>query len=115
MKFAENEVRLTDHAHEQYRDRVEPIDRRELEKLLADQVHSGEYYRKNEFLQMDGVWWVVEYRQNEIVFITTYGRSHIYIPAAKKWARQHHDRIDLTGGEGLCNGETNGQTKKVRR
>jgi hypothetical protein len=97
MAFEEYDVRLTDHAYEQYCKRVGPDGREEIRDKVMDLLYKRDYHRKAEYLLVDGVWWVFALREQQMFLITCYGRTHIYVPAAKKWAHFHNDRIDLTG------------------
>lgn len=106
MAFADYKIGLTKHAHEQYCARVETIDKEALRSLVTEQITSGEYHRKREFINLDGVWWVFEIREGVMIYVTCYGKTHIDIPSALAWAYRNKDRIDLTGGEVSCIGET---------
>lgn len=104
MRLENIDLRLTDHAYAQYCKRVGQETREEIRDSVIQALTTGKAYRKAEFLQIDGIWWVFERNGSMIVLVTCYGRSSFDLPAAKKWAHLHNDRIDLTGGEVLCNG-----------
>lgn len=92
-----NNVIITNHAHEQYRLRVNPIERDELQQLLMIQLSQIER-RKGDFIRLDGVWWIYV----NGTFVTCYGRSHLDLPQAIGWAMRNNDRIDLEHrGRGL--------------
>jgi hypothetical protein len=85
---------LTNHAYERYCQRVGPIDRHELTQQLSLQIHQPNR-RSREYIQLDGVWWRFQ-RQDKIVILhTCYGRHHINLPEAIKWAKRNKDRIAL--------------------
>lgn len=90
-------VRMTDHAYEQYCQRVERIDRAQLREQVGRVVNSGECHRKREFVQIDGVWWVFEVTGDVMLLITCYGRTDFDIPRALRWAKVQNDRINLDG------------------
>lgn len=103
MGLEEYTVRVTKHALQQYEARVEPIEIERLRELLTEQVASGDYTRKREYIKLDGVWWVYELVSQVMIMITCYGRTHVDIPSALRWAKLHKDRIDLSrGSEVLC-------------
>lgn len=85
-----NHVIVTNHALEQYRLRVNPIERDDLQQLLQTQLTRIER-RKKDFIKLDGVWWIYV---ND-TFVTCYGRSHLDLPNAIGWAARMNDRIVL--------------------
>ncbi|RUS42282.1 hypothetical protein [Cohnella sp. AR92] len=88
-------VRVTDHAYDQYCHRVGFIGRAELRNLMTSEIAGGNYHKEEQFLLVDGVWWVQEGDDNTMLLITCYGRSNFDIPKAIKWARRNNDRISL--------------------
>jgi len=94
MSFESYTVRVTEHGHQQYCSRVAAIDKDELQQLLTEQI-TGPVHHKREYILLDGVWWVFEIVESVMIYITCYGRTHIDIPSALRWARYHNDRIDL--------------------
>lgn len=105
-------VRITDHAYEQYCNRVAQIDRAELRLQIGDIVSTGHYRRKGEYAHINGVWWVCEIVGNVMLLITCYGRSDFDLPRALQWARRNKDRIRFSGGGESCEAER--EAKKVR-
>lgn len=95
MKLEDLALFITEHAHEQYCQRVELISRFELHKQVLRQLREEDYRHVGDFLHLDGVWWVVEPKDDCLHLITCYGRTHIDLPAALKWAKLHRDRINL--------------------
>lgn len=77
--------------------RVEEVRCGDLRRQLQEVVDARHFYRKDDFVQIDGVWWVCEIRGAAMVMITCYGRSDFDLPRAVKWARLHDDRIKLDG------------------
>lgn len=98
-------IGITDHAYEQYNSRVGQRSRAEIQQEAEHELQSGNYYRKAEFIRLDETWWVFRIDGDEMIMLTCYGNTTHDVPSAKRWAKQHHDRIDLTGGEVLCDGE----------
>ncbi|MCM3273676.1 hypothetical protein [Paenibacillus elgii] len=90
------ELRVTDHAFEQYCDRVEPIDHAELHAMCLKQLRARDYsFRDKKFIHLSGVWWVHTFDGKKMKFITCYGRTTMNIPNALKWTKAHGDRLDL--------------------
>lgn len=94
--LAKFELHITNHAYEQYCDRVEAVTYEELRARCGDQL-SEDYNRSGEFLQLGGVWWVFSIKGEKIRFVTCYGESHFDMPAAVEWAKHSKDRIVLGG------------------
>jgi predicted nucleic acid-binding Zn ribbon protein len=97
MKKYENvQIRITPHAHTQYCSRVEPTDMNKLTEQCQKQFDQTNYgYNRRNFMHLDGVWWVYEIKEKEMIFITCYGRSDMHMPKALIWAARMNDRIDL--------------------
>ncbi|WP_155985902.1 hypothetical protein [Paenibacillus gorillae] len=112
MKLAECTVRITKHGHEQYCERVQVVSKTDLQAVLQEKLAAGEYNRTDEYIKLEGVWWVFEVRVDVMIMITCYGRTFIDIPKALRWARHNKDRIVLTGGEVLCD-EADGEAEEV--
>jgi len=95
MQLGQMQLRITKHAHDQYCGRVEPMDMEQLQDRIASCIATGEYARKDEYLQIHDVWWVCDIHGDTITLVTCYGRSMLDLPRAVKWAKMYHDRIDL--------------------
>lgn len=93
----EREVWLDQHAYERYCERVEPIGWQELERLVADAAQAG-CRQKDGYVLIGGIWWRGCVTPELIRLHTCYGRSHLDIPQAIRWARLHNDRIALGDG-----------------
>lgn len=89
---------LTRHAYQRYCQRVEHISRDQLIQQLLDHIQQPAR-RKRGYIQLDGVWWRYGSRDDVIILHTCYGRHHIDMPEAIRWAKRHRDRINLGGGE----------------
>lgn len=87
---------LTNHAYERYCERVEPIDRDELTKHLQRAIKNPGR-RKWEYIKLGDVWWRFGQQDSIITLHTCYGRHHIDLPDAIRWAKRYKDRIDLSG------------------
>lgn len=98
-RYESTQVRVSEHAHLQYCNRVEPIEVQELAAQCREQLQNKEYtYCRDWFIHLAGVWWIytIEEEENRMVFLTCYGRTNIDMPKAKKWATRFHDSINLT-------------------
>lgn len=95
MRLYELTLFITNHALEQYCNRVEEMQREDLEKLVDSQIQQRDYRREEQFIHLAGVWWVAEYTEAEARLITCYGRTNFDIPAALGWAARHKDRLVL--------------------
>lgn len=91
-----DEIILTRHAHERYCQRVERIDRNDL---IAQIRRSEPAHKKRGYIELAGVWWRYGMRDNTMILYTCYGRHHMDLPAAIRWAKRKKDRINLGGGE----------------
>ncbi|MGN7470355.1 hypothetical protein [Brevibacillus sp. SAFN-007a] len=94
MRLDELQFSVEEHAYKRYCQRVEPVTREALLSLIGDQLQPG-HYRQKGYLQLDGVWWRYSITNTVITLHTCYGRHHIDLPAAIRWAKQHRDRIVL--------------------
>lgn len=94
MQIDELEVRITEHTYRRYCERVEPIERQALEKWVSEQFHK-EWHRSCDYIQIGGVWWRCTSEDRVLTLCTCYGKSHMDLPAAVKWAKRHKDRIVL--------------------
>jgi hypothetical protein len=94
MQIESLELRITDHALERYCQRVEPITRQELTAIVLQQLRQG-WRRQHGYMQIAGIWWRSSKQGNVLTLHTCYGRNHIDLPAAIKWAKRHGDRIAL--------------------
>lgn len=99
MKLYELTLHISNHALEQYCNRVRDVSRSELEELVSQQIQNRDYRREEQFVHIAGVWWVAEYTETELRLITCYGLTHFDIPAALAWARIQRDRIVLDHAE----------------
>jgi len=106
-----NEIILTRHAFERYCQRVERIKRDELVELLRQHAERPTN-KKRGYIELAGVWWRYGARNSAIILYTCYGRHHMDLPAAIRWAKRHRDRINLGGGEGFG---SDGEAKAIRR
>lgn len=95
----ETQLILTNHAYERYCQRVGPIDRDKLTRQLQEQIRQPDRRRKD-YIQLADVWWRYGVQDGAIVLHTCYGRSHIDLPAAIRWAKRYKDRIALGGRDG---------------
>lgn len=96
MNLAFYKFHLTHHAYVQYQDRVEMIEYGLLMNTCMVQLKRHEYHGTGEFVQLAGIWWVFKIRKGTVRFVTCYGKTDINIPEAKKWAKRHNDRIQLS-------------------
>ncbi|WP_274363728.1 hypothetical protein [Paenibacillus thermotolerans] len=96
MDHAHLSVQLTDHAYEMYCDRVEKIGRQELQDLCQSQLRERDYSKQKQYLHLAGVWWIIQVKEQELIFVTCYGRSDLDIPKAMAWGAIHKDRVILT-------------------
>jgi hypothetical protein len=94
MRLEELEIRIAGHAYERYCQRVEPVTRQALERSVAEELQRG-YYRRHDYIQIAGVWWRYSTADGVMTLHTCYGRHHIDLPAAIKWAKRYKDRIVL--------------------
>lgn len=102
MRLANFDIKLMPHAFERYCQRVEQIDRAELERVIREQLKLG-CRRDRGYLQtQDEVWWRISVSNSAVTFHSCYGRTSIDIPKAVKWAKRNKDRIALgVGARGL--------------
>ena len=91
---------LTEHAYQRYCQRVEPIERKELESWLREQSQRPNR-RKREYIQLGGIWWRFGRKGKELILYSCYGKTHIDLPAAIRWAKQFGDRIALGERDGF--------------
>lgn len=94
MQLDKLELHIDRHAYERYCERVEEITREDLKTLVMQQLHQG-YVRRKGYIQFGGVWWRCSKRDDVFTLHTCYGRHHIDLPSAIKWAKRHKDRIAL--------------------
>jgi len=95
MNVDELKIIVTDHAHRRYCERVNMISKEELENILsADCLR--ECYQKDDYIQVDDVWWRFELTEDRLIIFTCYGKHHTDLPAAIRWAKLHNDRIVLS-------------------
>ncbi|WP_199615527.1 hypothetical protein [Paenibacillus alkalitolerans] len=90
----EKQLILKDHAYERYCQRVGYMDRDELASQLLQQIARPDR-RKQNYIQLDGIWWRFEDNGMSMIIHTCYGRHHMDLPAAIAWAKRNNDRIDL--------------------
>ena len=94
MSVESLELVIEDHAYERYCQRVEPIPKHVLKYIVHDQMKKG-YRRSRDYIQIAGVWWRYSVDENRLILHTCYGRSHMDLPAAIRWAKRFRDRIQL--------------------
>lgn len=87
-------IRITDHAYERYCQRVGRIDRHELEMLVRGHLMDGHRVVRG-YLHTGGIWWRASWENGILTLYTCYGRSHLDLPAAVRWAKRYRDRIAL--------------------
>lgn len=97
MNLAKLDLYVTNHAYQQYVKRVGEIEYGELLEICNDPIGRRDYYLKGDFINIDGVWWVFVVEDN-LKFITCYGKCDFDLPQAIAWARRSKDRISLDGG-----------------
>ena len=103
MDLSQLEVKLTNHAYEQYCRRVAQVAYDDLREQLRAVMPTRQYYRSYEYLQVDGVWWCYDVEGQELVMVTCYGRTDYNLPLALRWAKRNNDRIDLSKSQSLGN------------
>jgi hypothetical protein len=95
-RYENVQVHLSEHAHQQYCDRVESKGYEELREDIKHQLDQKQYsYYKKNFIQLAGVWWVYELNNKKMFVVTCYGRTSMNVPKALGWAARNNDRIDL--------------------
>jgi hypothetical protein len=95
-RYENVQIHLSDHAHKQFIDRVEPIDYDALRDNLKEQIAKKQFsYDRRNFIHLAGVWWVYELEASKMFFVTCYGRTSMNVPKALGWAARNNDRIDL--------------------
>lgn len=94
MRLEHLELRIDRHAYERYCERVEPIGWQELERQIRAKLRQH-CPRQKGFVQIDGIWWRASIYDGSLILHTCYGRTHIDLPAAIKWAKRYKDRIGL--------------------
>jgi len=90
----EREIRIDRHAYDRYCERVEPIGWRELEEQVRGYVDQ-EYFQQDGYLKLGEIWWRGFVSDSEIMLHTCYGKTHIDIPNAIRWAKRYNDRLRL--------------------
>ena len=95
MQFDQMQIHITKHAHDQYCGRVEPMNMEQLQDHIKSSIATGDYERRDEYIQIQDVWWVYVTNSSTLTLVTCYGRSTIDLPRAVKWAQRYRDRIDL--------------------
>jgi hypothetical protein len=97
-KIENIQLHLTEHAHEQYCERVEYTEYEQLYIICNNHLKQAGYIGKKEaYIQLDGTWWCYDIVGNLVTFITCYGHSSIDLPRALKWAECNNDKINLIG------------------
>ena len=94
MGLETKQLVIEKHAYERYCERVELISRKNLHALISEQLHDPGP-RKSGYIQLGGVWWRYSVTDDRITLHTCYGRHHIDLPAAIRWAKRYRDRIIL--------------------
>jgi len=88
------QFKLESHAYERYCERVAPVSKTELISKLKEDLKKGHRFRKG-YLLIGETWWRAGWEGKVITLFTCYGRTHIDIPQAVKWAKMHRDRLRL--------------------
>jgi hypothetical protein len=88
------EIRIDEHALYRYCERVDPITRSDLEQSIRDHLRRGYRFQKG-YLQTGDIWWRASRKDNVIILHSCYGRTHIDIPEAVRWAKRNGDRVFL--------------------
>ncbi|REK69329.1 hypothetical protein [Paenibacillus paeoniae] len=91
----EREIRLDRHAYERYCQRVEAIGWQELEGLIAKLLRNFGYRHKDGYVQIGGIWWRGKVTYETVKLYTCYGKTHIDVPEAIRWAERMNDRLRL--------------------
>jgi hypothetical protein len=94
MNLDNTQFKLELHAYERYCERVEPISKAELLFSLKRDLEKG-YRFTNGYLLTGGIWWRASWENGILTLYTCYGRSHLDLPAAVRWAKRYKDRIAL--------------------
>lgn len=95
-RYEDVQVHLSEHAHQQYCDRVECKSYEELRNNTKHQLDQKQYsYDRKNFIHLAGVWWVYELKNKKIYFVTCYGRTSMNVPKALGWAARNNDKIVL--------------------
>lgn len=95
MRLNELKLDLTVHACEQFNDRVRENTFTDLKEECRELLAAGEYIRDDQFIQINGAWWVFNSDGGNVLLVTCYGSDYLDIPKALAWARRHNDRISL--------------------
>jgi hypothetical protein len=101
MNLSKMQVKLSDHAYNQYCKRVGLIAYANLLEHLKMQIATRSFYRSCEYLQIEGIWWCYDVKENDLVFVTCYGQSDYDLPRARAWARKNKDRIQVSNFQAL--------------
>jgi len=99
MSLESLELVIEPHAYERYCERVKPISETELISKLKEDLKKGYRFRKG-YLLTGEIWWKATWEGNVVTLFTCYGRSHMDLPAAIKWAKRYRDRIVLGDAHG---------------
>lgn len=94
MRLDELQFTIDDHAYKRYCQRVEPISLEALTAHISELLQPGHYQQRG-YLELNGVWWRYSVVDAVVKIHTCYGRHHLDLPAAIRWAKQHKDRIAL--------------------
>lgn len=90
------QLRLTDHAHKQYCDRVELIAYDTLLSNCIEQLKQKDYgHNKKGLMHLSGVWWRTQIDEDKLIFITCYGKTEWNLASGIGWAERHNDHISL--------------------
>jgi len=90
----DKQIRIDRHAYYRYCERVEQTGWQELERMLRQQLVDGIHIQDG-YLRTGDIWWRAEATDDEVIIHTCYGRTHIDIPQAIKWAKRYRDRLRL--------------------
>ena len=95
-KNATRQVKLSQHAHIRYCQRVRMITWEELNQIVQRHFADKQYVTdKKKFVCFDDTWWSYRIAKEKMVLTTCYGKSDYDVPAALSWAAVHQDSIRL--------------------
>jgi hypothetical protein len=92
MRLDELGVSLRQHAYDQYCARVGAADWKDVYNGIVNGLQHR-YQRYNEYVAINGIWWVTEVTSDTIHFITCFGKVNYDLPATMRWQAKHKDRV----------------------
>lgn len=101
VEFHDLKVVLSGHSFIRYKQRVGEIGWDELENWCIELFEGRKFRQKKKFrlIELDGIWFGYVIAKKELVLETCFGRTHLDMPEALKWARYHNDQIVLSKSE----------------